>query len=52
MEEIVLKAQRRDVIGKQVNALRRQGRLPAVLYGRNIQPIPVTLDLRQFRKVR
>jgi large subunit ribosomal protein L25 len=51
MEEIVLKAQRRDVIGKQVNALRRQGRLPAVLYGRTIEPIPVTLDLREASRI-
>ncbi len=46
MEEIVLHATRREVIGKQVNALRRAGKLPAVIYGRGMDPIPVTLDLR------
>jgi len=34
------------VIGKQVKALRRQGKLPAVIYGRSIAPTPITLDLR------
>jgi large subunit ribosomal protein L25 len=35
MEEVVLKATKRDVVGKKVGALRRQGKLPAVLYGQN-----------------
>jgi large subunit ribosomal protein L25 len=43
MEEIVLKAKQRKVIGKQVKALRRQGGLPAILYG-SIDPLPITLD--------
>jgi large subunit ribosomal protein L25 len=47
MEQVVLKATRRDVIGKQVNALRRAGKLPGVLYGRRFDPIPVTFELRQ-----
>jgi large subunit ribosomal protein L25 len=44
MEKVVLKATRRDVTGKQVNALRRSGKLPAVLYGRHTEPISITLD--------
>jgi len=47
MEEIVLKASRRTVIGKQVNALRRQGKLPAVLYGRRIEATPILLDQKE-----
>jgi large subunit ribosomal protein L25 len=47
MEEIVLQAQRRDVLGKQVKALRRQGKLPAVVYGHRIQPLAITLDTRE-----
>lgn len=46
MESVVLKAARRAVIGKQVGAARRAGQLPAVLYGRHIQPTPVFLNLR------
>ncbi len=44
MEKVVLKATKRDVIGKQVNALRRSGRLPAVIYGRHTEPVNITLD--------
>jgi large subunit ribosomal protein L25 len=47
MEEVVLKAVKREVIGKQVRALRREGKLPAVIYGRGVPPVPVTLDLRE-----
>lgn len=44
MERVVLKATRRNVTGKQVKALRRQGRLPAVLYGHGFEPIAISLD--------
>jgi large subunit ribosomal protein L25 len=44
MEKVVLKAEKRDVIGKQVKALRREGKLPAVIYGRHTEPIIVSLD--------
>src|SRR5512142_2363747 len=44
MEKVVLKATKRDVIGKQVNALRRSGKLPAVIYGRHTEPVNITLD--------
>src|SRR5512147_1355805 len=44
MEKVVLNAERRDVIGKQVKALRREGKLPAVIYGRHTEPINVSLD--------
>ena len=44
MEKVVLQAEKRDVIGKQVKALRRAGKLPAVIYGRHTEPIKVSLD--------
>ena len=44
MEKAVLKAAKRDVIGKQVRALRRAGQLPAVIYGRHTEPISIVLD--------
>jgi large subunit ribosomal protein L25 len=51
MEETVLQAKRREVIGKHVKSLRRAGRLPAVLYGHTTEPIPVTLDMREASRV-
>jgi large subunit ribosomal protein L25 len=44
MDKVVLKAEKRDVIGKQVKALRREGKLPAVIYGRRTEPISIVLD--------
>ncbi|MBI4761544.1 MAG: 50S ribosomal protein L25 [Chloroflexota bacterium] len=44
MEKVVLKATKRDVIGKQVKALRREGKLPAVIYGRHTEPVNILLD--------
>jgi large subunit ribosomal protein L25 len=44
MEKVVIKATKRDVIGKQVKALRREGKLPAVIYGRRTEPISISLD--------
>ncbi len=51
MEEVVLVAKHRSVTGKQVKALRRAGGLPAILYGRKLQPIPVTLDARESNRI-
>ncbi len=44
MENVVLKATKREVVGKKVGALRRQGKLPAVLYGHRIETTPILLD--------
>jgi large subunit ribosomal protein L25 len=44
MEKFVLKATKRTVTGKQVKALRRAGELPAVIYGRHVEPIVISLD--------
>jgi large subunit ribosomal protein L25 len=44
MEKVVLEATKRDVVGKQVKALRREGKLPAVIYGRHTDPINVNLE--------
>ena len=47
MKEVVFKALDRKVIGKQVRALRREGRLPAVLYGVHIGSLPISLDYHE-----
>jgi len=50
MEKYVIEAKKRDVIGKKVKALRREGLLPAVLYGSGIDPMPITLNTREIRQ--
>jgi large subunit ribosomal protein L25 len=44
MEKVVIKATKRDVVGKQVRAIRRAGKLPAVIYGRHIEPVSILMD--------
>jgi large subunit ribosomal protein L25 len=44
MEKVVIKATKRDVTGKQVRAIRRAGKLPAVIYGRHIEPVSILMD--------
>lgn len=47
MEKVVLKASPRTMTGKQVGALRRAGKLPAVLYGHHIESTPIVLDAHE-----
>jgi large subunit ribosomal protein L25 len=47
MEKVVLHATRRSVTGKQVGVLRREGKLPAVLYGHGFETTAILLDLRE-----
>jgi large subunit ribosomal protein L25 len=51
MEKIVVKASRREVVGKKVKRLRNEGKLPAVIYGKHIAPLPITMDLRETTKL-
>ncbi|RLD07239.1 MAG: 50S ribosomal protein L25 [Chloroflexota bacterium] len=51
MEKYILDADKRVVIGKQVKALRREGKLPAVIYGQEIEPMPITLNTKQVHQV-
>lgn len=51
MEKYVLEAKKREIIGKQVKALRRDGLLPAVIYGSDIEPMPLTLNTNEVRQI-
>jgi large subunit ribosomal protein L25 len=51
MANIVLKAKPREVIGKQVRALRRAGQVPAVIYGHNVTPLNIALDFKETTRV-
>jgi large subunit ribosomal protein L25 len=47
-----LAAERRTVTGKAVARLRKEGRLPAVVYGHGSESEPVTLDAHEFDLLR
>ena len=51
MDTITLEAKRRTVTGKKVKALRREGLLPAVLYGHEFEPTPITLDMHEASRI-
>jgi large subunit ribosomal protein L25 len=51
MEEVLLQASKRDVVGKKVKALRREGILPAIVYGRGISPVPISLNTRNANQI-
>ncbi len=47
MEKVVISATRRTVTGKKVGALRREGKLPGVIYGHHVEPIAIVMDSRE-----
>jgi len=50
MERVELKTEKRTVLGKKVKSLRRQGIVPAVLYGHEIDSIPLQVEERELRR--
>lgn len=51
MAELVLNAKVRTVTGKAVKAIRRQGWIPAVVYGRNLPSTPIQIEGRELQRV-
>lgn len=51
MEEIKINASPRKTVRKGVKVLRREGQLPAVLYGRNFETLPIMFDYRETSRV-
>ena len=46
-----LSADSRTIIGKQVKRLRRDGKLPANIYGHNVEPTAASVDAKEFANV-
>jgi len=51
MEKIVLEAEKRKIIGKHVKNLRREGIVPAIIYGSDVGSLPIKLDMRDTTNV-
>jgi large subunit ribosomal protein L25 len=51
MDQILLSASRRDKVGKKVKSIRAEGKLPAIIYGKGIEPVAISLDFRVASKV-
>ena len=50
-EKFALDASPRDVVGKKVKQLRRQGIVPAVIYGPDFETLPISLDHKLLRQL-
>ena len=51
MKQIELKMQKREVLGKKVKNLRLEGLVPAVLYGRETDSIPLQVEEKELNRV-
>ena len=51
MADVILNATLRTLRGKKVRALRRQGLVPANVYGRGVESLPLQFELRDLRDV-
>ncbi len=47
-ERVTIAAEPRTVLGKRVRHLRRQGQLPANVYGRGLESVAITINHREF----
>lgn len=50
-EFITLEVEKREIIGKKVKRLRRAGKVPAVVYGPDLDPLSLSIDERSLRHV-
>ena len=51
MEKLVIEATKRSTIGKKVGVLRREGKLPGVVYGHKFEPTAILMDLKEATRV-
>src|SRR3989338_1754993 len=51
MEKIELEAQLRKELGKKVNKIRKGGFIPAVVYGKKLEGLPIAILSKTFKKV-
>ena len=49
-QQIQLEAQTRTAIGGRLDSLRKSGYVPAILYGKNQQPLPLQVPIKDFIK--
>jgi len=51
MGKFILKTQIRDVFGKKNQALRKQGLIPGIVYGRKTKPLALKIDFKNFLNI-
>lgn len=51
MKSFSLQAEKRTVTGRKVSALRKNGQLPATVYGRDVEPMTISLSTASFLSI-
>lgn len=51
MDKLELEVSRREITGKKVRFIRREGKTPANIYGPGIEPMPVQVDTKKLEQV-
>lgn len=51
MQAITLEAKKREVTGKKVKKLRKEGLLPATVYGKDIKSVSLSVPVKEFLRV-
>ncbi|KKW28235.1 MAG: 50S ribosomal protein L25, partial [Candidatus Uhrbacteria bacterium GW2011_GWD2_52_7] len=51
MQHATLNAESRSIAGRKTDALRSEGKVPAVVYGFGIEPTSITVDRNEFIRV-
>lgn len=51
MQAVVLEAKKREIVGKKVKRLRREGLLPVTVYGRDVKSESLTVPTKEFLSV-
>jgi len=51
MAELILKAEIRDLLGKKVKNLRTEGKIPAILYGKDFKNINLAINKTEFEHI-
>ena len=51
MEKVILDAEKRDLVGKKVKFIRREGKIPAIIYGKDFDSTPISLDKRNTTNI-
>ena len=51
MTKITLKSEKREIFGRKVSRLRKQGKIPANIFGKKIKSESITVDSKEFTSV-
>ena len=51
MTKFQLASEKRDLVGRKVKKLRKEGKLPANIYGQKMKSVSVTVDAKEFNEV-